>query len=148
MAEMTEVKEEDKHFYVTFRLSNRWEVWRLSVIMTAAADWQSCTRKEGARWRRAGKELKAWAQREGNTVEGVTGLPRRPPSEYTSEVDMDHVLYGHAPYPLLSVKDMHMVYPLLEARRMSARHIAERLRVHHRSVVRWRSEYKKRGPRP
>ena len=72
MAEMTKIREDDKHFYVTFRLSNRWEVWRLSVIMTAAADWGSCTRKEGARWRRAGAELKGWAQRKDDGVTGAS----------------------------------------------------------------------------
>lgn len=62
----------------------------------------------------------------------------RPPSSTSSEVDMDHVLYGGAPYPVLSVPDMKEVYPLLEERRLSAARIAERLHVAPRTVVRWR----------
>ena len=69
-------------------------------------------------------------------LKSIYGLP-------LSDADMNHVLHGHAPYPLLSVRDMRTVYLLLEARGMGARHIAERLHVHHRSVVRWRGDIRK-----
>lgn len=72
----------------------------------------------------------------------------RPPSSTTSEFDRDHVLNGYAPYPVLSVPDMEEVYPLLEARGMSAEAIADRLHVVSRTVVRWRGKTRQgRGKR-
>ncbi len=151
---VTVVREDNGHLNVTFRLSSRWEAWRMAVIMTAAADWQSATRKEGSRWRRAGSEIKKYLQDTEpvyprKNKQGISAYlrPARPPSAYSSDSDMSHVLYGRAPFPLLSVRDMRTVYPLLEARKMSARHIAERLYVHHRTVVRWRGETRQREAR-
>lgn len=140
---MVQVHEKDGYQYVTLKLSNRWEVWRLCVILRSAADWNSCTRKEGGRWRRASRDLKKYIEAVRDDTSTYAGRAVRPPGAYPNEMDMDRVLNGPSPYPLLSNRDMRTVFLELDARGMSARRIAERLRIHHRTVVRWRGQAKK-----
>lgn len=65
---------------------------------------------------------------------------RRPSGKYPNELDMDHVLNGRPPYPVLSARDMRTVYPLLETKGLSASEIAERLHVAARTVNRYRKK--------
>lgn len=147
MGRTAQVSEEDGNLYITFRLPGRQEVSRLAFLMTAAADWHSFSQREGALWRRIGADLKAYADAAQKPPSKVKpkkirweGRGRRPSEG--SEIDVNHVLYGHEPYPMLSDGDMRTVYPVLESRRMSARQIAERLHVHRRTVSRWRKRAK------
>ncbi len=70
--------------------------------------------------------------------------PKRPNNGYSSYPDKDHVLYGEAPYPVLSWPDLREVYPVLEARGMSARNIAQRLHLSNRTIVRYRAKARKK----
>ena len=132
------VEVDDGDVLVTLRL-RRWEAMRLCTILMAAADRQSTSEREGSKWRGIAGKLKTLATSEDARFT-YSGRHRRPPSTYENEIDMDLVLNGHAPYPVLSVRDMNTVWLQLEKRNMSARDVADRLHVHPRTVVRWRRE--------
>jgi hypothetical protein len=64
----------------------------------------------------------------------------RPSDQYPSEFDRDHALNGSAPFPLLCLRDLKQVYPLLEQKGLRAPEIAERLHLTERTVYRWRKK--------
>lgn len=143
---IAQVEAVDGVHYVTLRIPNRYGVWRLSCILAAAATRQGYTVKEAATWRRAGAELKKYVEvYRDYPGASVRGRVRRPPPGPPNEFDMEQVLRGEMPFPVLSVKDVHTVYPLLEAKGLGARDIAERLWISYRTVVRWRAATRKRS---
>jgi AraC-like DNA-binding protein len=60
----------------------------------------------------------------------------RPSSDFSSPIDMEHVLYGGPPWPTLSMNDMNAVYPQLVAQGLKPREIARRLYLNERTVYR------------
>jgi len=132
--------QEDGDIIVTLRL-RRWEALRLCTILMAVQDRSSTSALEGAKWRGIASKLKTVATKSDARFM-YRGKHRRPPSAYPNEIDMEMVLNGQMPYPVLSVKDMMTVWPRLEAKNLSAREIGDRLMVHPRTVVRWRREKK------
>jgi hypothetical protein len=128
---------------VTVRMP-RWEALALAQIVLAAVGQHSTHRLERQR-------LNGLAHMIARTTRPKAPLPpkkvqrtMRPSSVYRSEFDIDHVLNGSPPFPVLSLKDMDEVYPLLEKREHSAAEIGARLYVTPRTVVRWRTEGLKR----
>lgn len=120
----------------------RWEALEIAQILRAGAAEHASSRKASARVRGiAAKIVKVTRpKREKLSLPGRKARysVERPPSAYVSEVDMDHVLHGSAPYPVLSERDMRTVYPQLEAKELSAPEIGARLYVHERTIYRWR----------
>jgi hypothetical protein len=65
-------------------------------------------------------------------------VERPPDCDHPDEFDIDQVVNGSPPYPVLSESDLHTAWLLLEEKGKSARQIAERLHVAVRTVTRWR----------
>lgn len=133
----THAVEMDDDEEVTVRMP-RWEALALAQIVIAAVGEHSTHKLERQR-------LNGLAQMIARTTRPKAPPPPprihrtiRPSSVYRSEFDIDHVLNGSPPFPVLSMKDMDEVYPLLEKRGLSANEIAARLYVSPRTVVRWR----------
>ncbi len=118
---------------VTLRLQ-RAEAVRLATILLAVGGRASTSRKEARRWRGIARKLRSTCEK----LADDRLFRYRPSSRYENPIDMEHVVTGTAPYPVLSVRDNKTAWLQLEERGMSARNIAERLRVHSRTVVRWR----------
>lgn len=117
---------------------DRWEALSMARILLDALGEYSPQRTERSRLRGVARRIIISTRPEklpkfGHRVE-------RPPSGYRSEFDIDHVLNGPKPYPVLSLEDMDEVYPQLERRGLSATEIGARLYVAPRTVVRWRTE--------
>lgn len=121
----------------------RHEALALALLLARAVQDQDIQGRQAERWRGVARRLRAAA------ADAVpyknAGRVRRPPASYSSTEDMNHVLYGSAPFPVLSVPDLRAVYPALEARKLSARQIAQRLQVHQRTVQDWRAARRAEG---
>lgn len=116
----------------------RWEALAMARVILGALDEHSPQPRECSRLRAVAKRI-VYSTRP-KKIPKYRYVVERPPNGYRSEFDIDHVLNGPNPYPVLSLDDMDEVYPLLEKRGLSAPQIAERLYVQPRTIVRWRRE--------
>ena len=120
---------------VTIRL-RRWEAGHLASIVAEAAAKPGVTPYQGHRWRALAKALNQACKPQPKYNRRYRVI--RPSGTYPNHLDMDHVVNGSPPYPVLSVPDLQTVWPQLEAKGLSALHIAKRLHVAQRTVNRWR----------
>lgn len=134
-----EVSEDGDTVVITLR---RWEATALARVLLNAIEQFPLQSRERSRLRGVARTIIA-RTRPKKQPKYRQNKVERPPNGYRSEFDIDHVLNGSAPYPVLSFEDMHEVYPLLEQRGLTAKEIAARVYVSSRTVVRWRRETRK-----
>lgn len=120
---------------ITFRFA-RLDARVLSAILSAAAD-KGKIKGGTYKWSQVSRRI--------NSV--VTwpvlryGHFERPSDEYgSSEVDIDHVVNGSPPYPLLCPPDLKEAWRQLEAKMKSVAEISRRLQVSDRTISRWRKQ--------
>lgn len=116
----------------------------LATVLQAVAETHAASVKEAEHLRRIAREIRVAARR---FRRRRNNRPVRPSSRYRSDSDMQHVLHGGPPYPVLSERDMATVYPLLEAYGWPNREIAGRLHITTRTVNRWRRDERIRKER-
>lgn len=102
--------------------------------------------RNGKRTRPAEERLRGMASSVAHLVKQSKKAPptriKRPPDSESNEIDMDHVVHGSPPYPVLCQKDAYAVFARLERKGMPTAEIAGRLFVHYRTVYRWRKQYR------
>lgn len=138
------VEDDDPEFEVeiTVRATRR-EARQLARILRVSSEEDRLSEEERLMWRYFEKIIRR-----------VVTSPKlwdrqdvvRPADEYgPSELDMDHVVRGNPPYPVLSAADTKTVWPLLEAKDLSLAEVAQRLYVDPRTVSRWRKREKEKN---
>lgn len=127
---------EGEKFRVVIETDDPRKALRFITLMRRAADY-STTQTDRDFWR-------GLANRMVDQAQGVVLKARnhviRPLDD--DEVALRRVIKGDQPYPVLSLMDARRVV-LHFGHRLSARQLGERLHMDHRTVTRWRTEYKK-----
>jgi hypothetical protein len=128
----------------------RWEALSVAKAIYAAAEDVGISHMESSRIRSIAEQIVRGTRPNGEPYLRYEAKPERypykvdrPPASFRNEFDIDHVLHGSPPYPVLSHRDMREVYPLLEAmtvrgEKLTAAQIADRLHVDERTICRWR----------
>lgn len=134
-----ELKEEAVQ--VTFTLPDRWAAQRLAQILVERGAFGPEPEKERRIWRVLAREMV-------RQIKEQTARPpryqrvKRPPPGVSVPVDVDWVVHGQAPFPVLSATDMRDAYQRLRHLKvrgnpLSVTAIARRLHVSSRTVWRW-----------
>lgn len=127
---------EGKQFRVVFETDDPRRVLRFINLMRRAAKY-STEMEERAFWRGLASEM---VNQSIGMVLGRRNGVLRPLDD--DEVALRRVIKGDQPYPVLSLMDARRVIVHFGLS-LSARQLGERLYVDHRTIDRWRSEYKK-----
>lgn len=144
MKEMVEVETDGRRLRVTLILADRNEAWRLSTILAEAAESPACTERESYRWTAAAYDLRQLLE----LLKGKKQVYRKKVERPTGSnpTDMDWVVNGPPPFPVLSYPDNMRALRRLDAQvpRLPTHLIARRLYVDERTVYRMRRKLRRR----